>query len=276
MLSNQNETSLIASHYVLPIITDEKLGRIHSIFENGMNVKVGDRLAFLGKGSHPIAGLGINFSNESLLDRWIEQLDEGNLIKFKRERLVAYAQTKTSIVQVNELEEANLNLPGDLSLTENQRKKLEQALDQLNPFQTSGFNDGGFLRKTLENYNEGAFSTPEFIEKAIGLGIGLTPSGDDFIQGMMLMEYVYSEDSRIYRWVEERLDYRSTTDVSLGYYDLLFNGVASHEVWLKFLKKVPSASDEELYALLKRLRRYGHSSGSDMLLGIQHYVHEFM
>lgn len=269
------QTSLIASHYVAPLLTENALGKVHSVFKNGLNVKAGNRLAFLGKGSHPISGIGLNFDNERLLDEIISQVKPGTIVKFKDDQAVFYTRPRFTAVHFDQVKDTNLSLPVGLQMLEPQYDYLIEAFQDLNPYASSGFNDGATLKILYQNFVADELSLDEFVYKAIGLGIGLTPSGDDFIQGMMMAEAVFGQKDEIAVMTKEHLLERSTTDVSVAYYEALFDGVALHEIWLTFLRMVPDTNHDELLNQLIWMRRYGHTSGSDLLLGFKTYLEKF-
>lgn len=270
-----NQTSLRASHYVLPMLTESSLGKVHSVFKNGLNVKVGERLAFLGKGSYPISGLGLNFENDCLLDHVISQVKEGTVVKFKQDSCIFYTRPQMISVKFSDLKNADLTLPKNQLITTDQYEYVVQAFKTLDPFSSSGFNDRDYMEKIYISFIEGNVDLATFVDKVIGLGIGLTPSGDDFIQGMMMAEAVYGKSQPIKEITRAKLLIRSTTDVSIGYYDLLFHDIALNEIWLIFLKMIRTASHEELTQQLIWMRRYGHTSGSDLLLGFETYLKKY-
>ena len=101
----------------------------------------------------------------------------------------------------------------------------------------------------------------------IGLGPGLTPSGDDFLGGLMLaLHHVHREAQArgLWRWLEPRL--RRTSAISAAH---LAAGAAGegHEVLHACLQALHSA-DADWPSVLAQLDNVGHCSGWDSLAGL--------
>lgn len=103
----------------------------------------------------------------------------------------------------------------------------------------------------------------DMLKKLIGAGAGLTPSGDDFLLGMLFMLRVaqHHRFQALATGIRTYLD--RTTDISRA---MLEYGCRGHfgEPLLALAQPMPPS----LNARLLRVADYGHSSGHDMLTGL--------
>jgi hypothetical protein len=112
---------------------------------------------------------------------------------------------------------------------------------------------------------------PDLAEKLIGLGAGLTPSGDDFLGGMLFalnrLQSAYPE-SNFTNWNVAPEPFRRRTHlISYTILNDLANGHAVaplHALMNGLLMDEPA---ENLHACLAGLTSIGHSTGWDMLAG---------
>jgi hypothetical protein len=101
----------------------------------------------------------------------------------------------------------------------------------------------------------------------IGLGPGLTPSGDDYLGGMLVALRAFGRVSRadsLWRWLEPRLP-RLTSPISGAHLAAAAAGEA-HEA-LHLCLAALFAGDRRLDDAMARLGRVGHCSGWDALAG---------
>ena len=107
------------------------------------------------------------------------------------------------------------------------------------------------------------------VEHLIGLGPGLTPSGDDYLGGVLiglrwLGRGAHAES--LWRWLEPRLAAR-TSAISSAHLAAAAAGEA-HEAVHEVLENLSAWETPSLTASLGRLDAVGHSSGWDALAGI--------
>lgn len=98
----------------------------------------------------------------------------------------------------------------------------------------------------------------------IGLGLGLTPSGDDYIVGMMAA--YYSENDKKPKLFKdlEKLAKNKTNEISYNYILNASNKLFKHEI-IELIEDLES--DEKIDNLLN----FGSSSGQDIIYGIYDY-----
>ena len=111
----------------------------------------------------------------------------------------------------------------------------------------------------LDQWLRHGLAVPPDAEALIGLGPGLTPSGDDYLGGMMVALHALGRDGQgraLWRWLQPRLAAR-TSAISAAHLAAAAEGEA-HEVLHQVLQNVspPSALDA-----------VGHCSGWDALAG---------
>lgn len=121
---------------------------------------------------------------------------------------------------------------------------------------------------TLKSWPNTGEVPVKLVRDLVGAGIGLTPSGDDFLQGMVLIESSLGERTTLRQQVEAVLQDRTTTAVSHAYYSALFAGKVNLS-WVKLLRAVKEqASVATITALVQDIQHYGATSGNDILVGI--------
>ncbi|OYP55145.1 hypothetical protein CG709_01490 [Lachnotalea glycerini] len=112
------------------------------------------------------------------------------------------------------------------------------------------------------------------IVKLIGLGIGLTPSGDDFLCGLLAGMHLLKRTaaSIAFEAAVQKKIYQSrkkTNDISAAFLEATLNNNYSYAV--KML--TTSVSYQDIYQAFCSI---GHSSGIDTLCGIQFVLDSFV
>lgn len=103
----------------------------------------------------------------------------------------------------------------------------------------------------------------------IGLGPGLTPSGDDYLGGVLVaLRWVGrgSQADSLWRWLEPLLAER-TSAISAAHLAAAASGQV-HEALHEVLDNLSAWQAPDLHPCLARLDAVGHSSGWDALAGI--------
>jgi len=103
-----------------------------------------------------------------------------------------------------------------------------------------------------------------FVEYLVGCGQGATPSGDDFLIGMMaaLEDPVFQDEV-----VRQALSKDATVLVSQGYY-LAASDRHFDETVVLLMGSAVRNDRKQLYRLCARIKGFGHSSGIDLLTGM--------
>lgn len=107
------------------------------------------------------------------------------------------------------------------------------------------------------------------IASAVGFGFGLTPSGDDFLTGMLAACDFFANEKPIYRDIAGAVSMlaSSTTLPSFYMLDAACQGLYP-ETLCEVLPAIVDEDEKCLCRSLARLRSIGASSGDDMLAGI--------
>ena len=113
--------------------------------------------------------------------------------------------------------------------------------------------------EALDEWLRHGLEIPAAAQSLVGLGPGLTPSGDDYLGGMMVALHAVARDARaaaLWRWLQPRLAGR-TSAISAAHLAAAAEGEA-HEVLHRVLQNdaAPSLLDS-----------VGHCSGWDALAG---------
>lgn len=107
------------------------------------------------------------------------------------------------------------------------------------------------------------------VEQLIGLGPGLTPSGDDYLGGVLIgLRWLgrASQTDSLWRWLAPRLPAR-TSAISAAHLAAAAAGEA-HEAVHEVLENLAAWETPSLTGSLSRLDAVGHSSGWDALAGV--------
>lgn len=101
-----------------------------------------------------------------------------------------------------------------------------------------------------------------------GLGGGVTPSGDDFLMGVMLAMWAITDDERasmLGDWVKESARER-TNLISNAWLAAAASGEASIE-WHQFFEALAVPGESGLHPIVNALIQRGHTSGADAMAG---------
>jgi hypothetical protein len=107
------------------------------------------------------------------------------------------------------------------------------------------------------------------VEQLIGLGPGLTPSGDDYLGGVLIgLRWLGrgAHADSLWRWLEPRLAAR-TSAISAAHLAAAAAG-EGHEALHEVMENLAAWETPSLTASLGRLDAVGHTSGWDALAGI--------
>lgn len=249
--------------------------RVHSIFSNGFNLKVQDRLWFVGKGEDNLSAIGLALGAADF-ERIAAGLFVGAQVKivplFSRsdEQLdltfTCYIRPMPITLTVLSIRIVDLSIP-QIRLDKLNRCTLLHQLEKAEIQKKSGFASAA-LEQAYIRFVDGSDSfSAASLQPLIGAGVGLTPSGDDFLQGMILFERITGVKSTITDLTRQSLEHRSTTDISLAYYQALFDGYANVQ-WIDLCKAVESEDEQQIAAAIEKNQAYGATSGNDSLMGV--------
>lgn len=275
MSTKKNTTNTLSSLSVFSSYTEEILAKnhfakIHSVFPNGFNLNFNGELVYIS--SHQeglLSARGISI-DQSVFDAITPYLKIGVQVRVKEQQLVFYTRPYIFTVHFTERKVKDLKV---CPLTEDELEAFgfQSRLEQLNLLKHSGFATNENLMMILNEIKRENEVNTNHIKRLIGAGIGLTPTGDDFLQGLIFMEQTLQNRPHIQALVEEQLTQRSTTDVSLSYYQAIFDGY-SNEPLVLLAQAIKEGNEEAFHQAISYIRQYGETSGYDLLTGMGQYL----
>lgn len=264
----QTQYIVKSTNYVMDILNSNSLVKIHSIYENTVNLIVNNQILALQTHNTVISPISLITDTNSFNINLNSKIYINNSFIFIDNFCFDYS--KTEIID-SKMHKNTFNISCDM---------LIQAIYKAN---FSGFN-AIFSSNTAikENFliinaakNKIDTCTNELINKnyenaanalsnLIGLGIGLTPSGDDFLCGVLAGCIFDSLEKHLFvkllkKQIQNNL--QNTNDISRAFLSCALNDNFSTPVLnLPYFK-----SPDEVYDNFKKI---GHSSGIDTLCGI--------
>lgn len=288
-------TALAASDDIHRILDEYQKGRVHSVFNSSFNLVFGGHLIHIGALTNGLAPFGIGLSEEIalVLTKLVQANEEvywdvqSQSIIFPRGFCLALNQVnwtnhkvqpfeyQLSTIKTNAAFIAEKLLQNDwqtgLGNSEEEKKQIIHYLvDSTTSHDDSViFGKLSSLMKLVRN--EEGIEAEEVFDYWIGRGLGLTPSGDDCITGICAVLSAFDGiDQTFIRKLTSYLDDRGrkrTTDIALEY--LLYatdNKFHSHLQGICYVLNQPTGSG--LIEALDELKKIGHTSGADTLLGV--------
>ncbi|MDW0117878.1 DUF2877 domain-containing protein [Sporosarcina thermotolerans] len=288
-------TALAASGDIHQILNECPKGRVHSVFNSSFNLAFGEHLIHIGALPNGLSPFGIGLSEEIALfltklahaseevfwdvrsqsiifpkGLWLS-LNQVNWANHKVQPVVyqlSYIKTNAAFVADRLLQDDWQTGLGDNE--EEKKQIIHYLLDSSNSHGDSIiFGKLSSLMKLVRNEED--IEAEEVFDYWIGRGLGLTPSGDDVITGICAVLSAFEGiDQTFIGKLKSYLDDRGrkrTTDIALEY--LLYatdNKFHSHLQGICSVLNQPMGS--ELIEALDELKKIGHTSGADTLLGV--------
>ena len=275
MSTKKNTTNTLSSLSVFSSYTEEILAKnhfakIHSVFPNGFNLNVNGELVYISYHQEGLLSARGRSIDQSVFDAITPYLKIGVQVRVKEQQLVFYTRPYIFTVHFTERKVKDLKVR---PLTEDELEDFgfQSRLEQLNLLKHSGFATNENLMMILNEIKRENEVNTNHIKRLIGAGIGLTPTGDDFLQGLIFMEQTLQNRPHIQTLVEEQLTQRSTTDVSLSYYQAIFDGY-SNEPLVLLAQAIKEGNEEAFHQAISYIRQYGETSGYDLLTGMGQYL----
>ncbi|TCZ75698.1 DUF2877 domain-containing protein [Paenibacillus albiflavus] len=276
------------SSAVLPLLHSGEQGYVHSVFQNGWNIRMGAGLIFIGSTKNGKLPFGIH-----LEDTHVPEL----ISLIKKDEKVLYDISMSSLlfssfsIQLDPKDAYH----SDIGLTIDQQEEL---LCLLNAFAAellihgqptgAGISVDHFIecfikephascsdseRKVMQLMDAAQTQDLSQIDKVlrywIGRGEGLTPSGDDMLAGMLAVDAVTGMFTDTFRLHLSELVEKEvlTTDISREYLKYALNQNFSSVV-TGVLNALLQKDTDNLNERTRELLCVGHSSGLDTAFGI--------
>lgn len=234
---------IIYSKEVIPILKEKSLAYVHSIFKKSMNIKIKDRLIHLGREEEGVSPFSICISRDNV-DKLVDKFKVGDEL----------------YTEIFDFEDANIFDPS-LSVygwEENLVSNMEllNSIVAINPNWKSGI--------------EVDISKENFPDKIIGRGLGLTPSGDDVLVGLLAILKATGKNKGLVEKIKNSIENNGrtkTTDISYEYLDYAVQGKFSNIVKETCIDLIMGDKYKVLNSAMN-LIHMGHTSGMDTLKGI--------
>lgn len=273
MITQTNQSTITSSIIISQYLADDILGnytnsnvKVHSVFPNGFNLELKGQLIFVGKHGGDLSAFGLTIE-KGAFEKLSAHLEVGQIVKITPKIWTFY--TRPTLLQLvpSKFSKVFLDIPM-VTREDLRNSQLLMIIEEVKALEASGFSVSEGLMTTLKSWPNTGEVPVKLVRDLVGAGIGLTPSGDDFLQGMILIESALGERTTFRQQVEVVLQDRTTTAVSHAYYSALFAGKVNLS-WVKLLRAVKEqASVATITALVQDIQHYGATSGNDILVGI--------
>ncbi|MDO5088664.1 MAG: DUF2877 domain-containing protein [Leptotrichiaceae bacterium] len=233
------------SELVLLYLENQKIGYIHSIFKNSLNIRFGENLVHISGEKRGLTSFGCSISDKKIKEL-ILNADINNIVVKKGENLLFYKQSGVEKLNISELETVNLKIE-NIKKSEETLKKIFMYLKNINFAQKTGIK----IDEVTEHLQNGI--TTESQKYLTGRGKGLTPGGDDVLLGYGLVYCLYDKDIKL-------IHGNFTTDISKQYFDAFNRGYVNQTLFELFSGDIENS--------ILNITETGHTSGYDILFGI--------
>lgn len=278
MLHNITYTST----YARQILSDSKTGTIHSVYRKTVNITLGNFLLALQTADSPISAISL-ITNLSASDMECLNLKPGMPVRIAdcqiqigipADVIFSYSNVFGYNLKLN-------NTPPNFSINF-LNEALKQALLDFPPigfqplFNNSDSMPDSIVLDIAEKYladctmlfqNKDYKKAAEKLSLLIGLGIGLTPSGDDFLCGTLAGFLLSGQsDSPFITFLHQEIQshLKDTNDISGAFLSCALEN--------QFSLPVVSLLKPDKHSIFDNFSKIGHSSGSDTLCGILYAI----
>lgn len=271
MISNKRETK--SNFLSLYLQGSLQLGKVHTIFDNSLNIQFPVGLVHIGQTGMALSPFGCLIEPKDFQRiRALSQL--GDIVRFKQGQLFLYTQDEVIKISLNQFEVIDLIIPKiELSpqdLTGNLLYHLlEETLFSLSI--ETGLPLNETIKEGLQSLSEPhmkdkKMTDEEIIRLLIGRGIGLTPSGDDILIGYTFARLLFQKADNWQLKLSFALQEIKTTAISEAYFNALLHG-SINENFLHLVQLFYERDRKKISNELQKLKQFGHTSGTDTLYG---------
>lgn len=264
----QTQYIVKSTNYVMDILNFNSPIKIHSIYENTVNLMVNNQILALQTYNTVISPISLitdeNSFNINLnskiyinnkcifIDKFCFDYSKTEIIDSKMHKntfniscdILMHAIYKANFSGFNAIFSSNTDIKENFLIINAAKTKIDTCTNEI-------------INKNYEN-------AANLLSNLIGLGIGLTPSGDDFLCGVLAGCIFDSLEKHLFvkllkKQIQNNL--QNTNDISKAFLSCALNDNFSTPVLnLPYFK-----SSDEIYDNFKKI---GHSSGIDTLCGI--------
>lgn len=248
----RSEMKAISYDFSVPVFFE---GKIHSVFEKAVNVIISDRLISLTHKKF------FNGPNRIVLDNFSDFRHfflGSESVKFENDELFF-----SNAVMINMRDSKRWNSSvKKIHVGKIDIDKISFYLKNyliISPSVIESFKFAVKLQnKRLFNYH---------LDKLLGLGFGLTPSGDDFLVGFLSASWFFSELKPFDFFLKNvKINYSKTNFISAEYLRYSYEGRISEIITNAIVSVTYKKTDTDFW--LNNLVNTGDTSGKDTLFGI--------
>lgn len=281
------------SQSVYPLLQENSRGKVFSVHKNVINLLINNQIISIQTNLLPrtplalkIENSNINFFNLNIKAEDHVFLHQDSLVINQFVFMITHSEKWDSylndpVFDVSSIDKNKLNvLYKALKLF-----GKNEGLGELGTYYLSHMRDDKTLNSLSQEANSilkrmsDSFVIGNVKESAncgtalLGMGIGLTPSGDDFIIGLLSVLQLFKPKNKTIIAFHNALktsiinSSHKTTTISKGFLISACRGEFG-EVFHKFYQAFSSEDDEQIFLKSIDFMKIGHSSGTDSLAGI--------
>lgn len=255
----------VISASLLERLEEGRVYSVHSRFSHGINMEAEGRLSFIGNKENEILPYGILVSSGELAA--LHSLLEGDEILWREGCLV----TKRGSLRINGARVFSNALPACLQPAKNISIPEFPECAGLQTGLGESIGNAKYLLEEKKVRLTKAIINGTNLEHElagwIGAGPGLTPSGDDYLTGVLAADWMHHFSCPEFRTIIKKLaDGEYTTDIGANQLICAAEGEFSSS-WIGFINAYSMADDMEMKKHLIGILKYGHTSGRDMFAG---------
>lgn len=260
---------------LMKLFKDNEEYVVHSCFESGFNMKINDFLCFVGNRQNTKLPYGILLREQHISS--LLELIEGRKLSFVWNKDKMQLSSEEIIIELKEC----LCFSSFLKQRHNKPQKywFDLLKDNIDMNLKTGL--GLSLSQLIEDENvkrERLYFSFQSKEKDsirsallewIGYGLGLTPSGDDFLVGILFANTINPILGENFLQVLRGLvrEKKYTTDISTHYYMSAFEN-CYNDALLDMYHALMTADGKMIKRSIYKILQFGHTSGCDMMAGI--------
>lgn len=259
--------AVYAAHVSLQLMMtlQETYYPVHSLYNSGFNIKVGRFLCFVGNKENELLPFGIGLKTGDYEMLRSSGLSRQALLRWDREAGNLIWEGGSICLNSALVFDSRYHPVHDLSAP-----GVRNALKLLGPIArcSSNASDLGITRLYQAYASGNEDGIRESVRHYIGRGPGLTPSGDDMLLGMLFIDMAcFGNQGILKRILLSELHEGMTTDAAMSNYQAALDGLYCGS-FLYFIEACAKNSEKEMRNAVLSIRRFGHSSGEDMIFGL--------
>ncbi|MCA9766220.1 MAG: DUF2877 domain-containing protein [Carnobacterium sp.] len=261
------------SSYLTDFLKEDYSGFVHSIFTHSLNIQLGKQLVHVSDLLEPLSAFGLKIDNEKMKSL-LKAVKINHFVNYQNNTLFFYNHLNkiVSIINLEALIETDLTLKSIDFLSNDQLEEtvFYKELNRLPlkmktglPLSTETINHIDELSK----YPQEKLSDYSIYNHFVGRGIGLTPSGDDFLIGYLSVLTLFGQQKEPIQALRPFIRTEQTTDISLAYLTCLLHEVVNENI-KDLVESIYSNDQKAIQSKLEWMLLFGHTSGTDTLYGI--------